>query len=181
MRNLFSSLSSFPLTWRIWIYILHRIYILYILDMEFFFSFQISYLCFIVYSFVTSLLLLVYFLVFFRVIWRFSFIRISVYTIPCFSHGLCLLYDLWISHYVIYSFFYHLLSFVWLTFSVITYGIFIARKFWKWRWFLRQKECLENLEFNFFPQSFEKRLERGDKWFSKKMEKILSFKCVCAL
>lgn len=112
---------------------------------------------------------------------RFSFIRIFVYTIPCFSHGLCLLYDLWISHYVIYSFFYHLLSFVWLTFSVITYGIFIARKFWKWRWFLRQKECLENLEFNFFPQSFEKRLERGDKWFSKKMEKILSFKCVCAL
>lgn len=112
---------------------------------------------------------------------RFSFIRISVYTIPCFSHGLCFLYDLWISHYVIYSFFYHLLSFIWLTFFVITYGIFIARKFWKWRWFLRRKECLENLEFNFFPQSFEKRLERGDKWFSKKMEKILSFKCVCAL
>lgn len=85
-------------------------------------SFLFRYLCFTVYSFVTS-----------RSIssmcdLRFSFIRLM-------NFPLCYLYGL---YFFSLDLLFFLISFTFRLAYISCNGFFIARKFWKWRWFLRQ-------------------------------------------
>lgn len=108
-------------TRRLWIYILYNS--LYILDIFSFFLFRyrisaLSFTCFVTYA--SSSISSVWFM--------FSFIRIFVYTIPCFSHGLRLLCDLWISHYVIYTIY---ISFRWIYFFLYAFYFLFSLYFLK--------------------------------------------------